>query len=382
MSDRPDRRSARSRPTDSRHPRSAPRGASTQQRGALAAVGVGAFALLGGWLVLRDDPAPLLGPSTSSNPVVIETLPFDATVPGEPSSDDTGEVIGSVLDAQGTTATLAPTDPEDTWPKVTDPEVLSSLLPNSPPARTRAALIAGVPAVDAKAYVVYDAKRNRIIATKNADARLPVGSVMKLLSARVVLQSGPLDKTVEIPKLKMYPGESKLGLSPGESLTRDFLLRAMLVFSANDAAKSLAIDIAGSEEAFAGRMNAAAATIRLRNTAAKNATGLDATGQYSSANDVLTLSRDLLRSPLFRQVVSRPKLRYHARDFRTTNDLIVAKYPGADGLKTGHTTKAQFCMAASATRDGRQIIVVVLGSKSDRTRALAAKALLDWAFAN
>jgi D-alanyl-D-alanine carboxypeptidase len=154
----------------------------------------------------------------------------------------------------------------------------------------------------------------------------------------------------------------------------------MLIVSANDAARALAIDVAGSEAAFVERMNAAAASLGLDATVAANVVGLDAPGAGSTARDVTVLAATLLRDQTFRETVARRTATLHGTTFAATNKML-GSYAGADGVKTGRTTQAGFCVVASATRDGRQVIVAVLGSTSDEGRFAAATALLDWAFA-
>jgi D-alanyl-D-alanine carboxypeptidase (penicillin-binding protein 5/6) len=237
------------------------------------------------------------------------------------------------------------------------------------------------PIVDARAYAVYDAAAGRQLASSNADARLPVGSLMKLLNAAVAYRAGDPGHVVIAPEgLGGRAGESVIGIGAGQAITRASLIRAMLKVSANDAARLLALDIAGSEERYAELMNDAAAALALVDTHAANASGLDADGQYSSAHDLITLGTDLLQDASFRQTVSEPTARFNGQTIPNTNDLLGA-YPGADGIKTGHTSDAGWCILASATRDGRRIVVVVLGAPSRAGRDDAAQTLLDWGFA-
>ena len=127
-------------------------------------------------------------------------------------------------------------------------------------------------------------------------------------------------------------------------------------------------------------MNDAAAELALGDTHAANASGLDADDQFSSANDLITLGSDLLRDATFRQTVSEPTANFNGETIPNTNDLLGA-YPGADGIKTGHTSDAGWCILASATRDGRRIVAVVLGAPTEQGRDDAAETLLDWGFA-
>jgi D-alanyl-D-alanine carboxypeptidase (penicillin-binding protein 5/6) len=227
---------------------------------------------------------------------------------------------------------------------------------------------------------VFDTETSTMLAAGNADARVAVGSLMKLLNAVVAYEAGQPDKAVVAPDgLAGDPDESVVGIDAGQVVTRAVLIRAMLKVSANDAARLLALDIAGSEAAYASMMNDAAAALGLTNTRAVNATGLDAAGQHSSARDVITLATVLSANAEFRQTVTEPTARFNGNTMPNTNDLLVT-YPGADGIKTGHTSDAGYCLLASATRDGRRIVVAVLGAPSDDARERAAAALLDWAF--
>ena len=205
-----------------------------------------------------------------------------------------------------------------------------------------------------------------MLVTTNADAPLPVGSLMKLLNAVVAYDAGQQDRQVVAPGgLAGGDGESVIGIGAGQVVSRSSLIRAMLKVSANDAARLLAMDIAGSEDAYATMMNDAASSLGLTNTHAVNATGLDAAGQFSSARDLITLATDLSANAEFRRTVMEPTARFDGRTIPSTNDLL-GTYPGADGIKTGHTSDAGYCLLASATRDGRRIIVAVLGVRDRR----------------
>jgi D-alanyl-D-alanine carboxypeptidase len=181
------------------------------------------------------------------------------------------------------------------------------------------------------------------------------------------------------PGLLLDPEESRIGILDGQELSRDLLIRAMLIVSANDAARMLALDIAGGEAPFAELMNQQAANLGLANTHAVNVTGLDADGQFSSANDMTRLAAFLFGNQTFQLTVSRPSAQLNGQTLPSTNDLL-GSYPGADGVKTGHTTSAGWCIVASATRDGRRMIATVIGAPTEEARDAGATALLDWAF--
>jgi D-alanyl-D-alanine carboxypeptidase len=240
------------------------------------------------------------------------------------------------------------------------------------------------PPVPASAYAVFDSQTSTMLATANADTRLSVGSLMKLLNALVAYDAGHADTAIVAPDgLAGGDGESVIGISAGQVVSRSVLIRAMLKVSANDAARLLAIDIAGSEADYAVMMNDAAASLGLTNTHAVNASGLDADGQFSSARDLTTLAADLSANAEFRQTVREPTAQFNGQTIPNTNDLL-GTYAGADGIKTGHTSNAGYCLVASATRHGRRIIVAVLGAPTDDARDDArddaAATLLDWAF--
>jgi D-alanyl-D-alanine carboxypeptidase (penicillin-binding protein 5/6) len=155
----------------------------------------------------------------------------------------------------------------------------------------------------------------------------------------------------------------------------------MLIASAGDAASALATDVAGSPAAFVERMNRAAAGMGLDHTEFRNPTGLDAKGQHSSARDVTGLAFRLMQDSRVRAAVRRRQARLHDRTFAATNDLL-GVYPGVDGVKTGHTDEAGWCIVASVRRGDRRIYVTVLGAPTRQARNAAARRLLDWAIAH
>jgi len=296
------------------------------------------------------------------------------------STPERGAGTTVVLTAPGTAATT--TAPPST-PSTTSTTTTTTTTTTPPPATTTtlaAPPTTTVPVVDAAAYAVFDQRAGTFLAASNADAQLPVGSLMKLLVADVVYVSGDPVKLVTAPAgLLIDPLESNIGIQAGQQFQRDTLTRAMLVVSANDAARALAIDIAGSEAAFAELMNARAVALGLTNTRAVNATGLDADGQFSSANDMVRLGAFLMGNQTFQASARQLDATLNGQTLPATNDLL-RQYPAADGIKTGHTTQAGWCILASADRAGRRIIVAVLGAPTEEARTAAATALLDWGF--
>ncbi|MEO6123287.1 MAG: serine hydrolase [Ilumatobacteraceae bacterium] len=335
---------------------------------AVALLAIGAITAVSG----GDDD----GGNSSISPGFV----FDTTVAG---TSETSIVLASGASTNTDAAITVPvdTDVADTTSTAGAPAGSGNgtiVTPIVTPIVTTTAL--GVPSIDAKAFAVYDVTNNRWLADNGADTPMPVGSVMKLLTTYVVLQAGDLSKVVSVPKLTVDIDESSIGLYEGERLPRDVLLRAMLIVSANDAARSLATDVGGSIDGFVTQMNAAAQSLGMSNTVAANPIGLDAADAHSSAHDMISLAALLMQNQTFREAVIKPSANLHGQTFSTTNGLLTT-YRGATGVKTGHTTQAGYCLIGAATRDGRSLIVAVLGAQTDVSRLQGATALLDWGFA-
>lgn len=306
----------------------------------------------------------------------------DTTETADPASTPSEVPLVSPSSASPGTDTPAPADAPTTagTAAATTAGAVSAPMPASTGSPDDGIVVGPAPvSVDARAYGVFDLTTDRWLAGDGIDTPLAVGSIMKLLTALVAMQAGDPTRMVTMPDLQLDPRESAIGLVPGQELPRDVLIRAMLIVSANDAARVLARDIGGDEATFVAMMNAAAQQLGLTNTLAANPTGLDEGGARSTVRDVVRLSSVLMQDEAFRTTVARTFARMHGTEIPASNDLLTM-YQGADGIKTGTTTDAGHCLAASATRDGRQIVVVVLGSSSDESRVAAASALLDWAF--
>ncbi len=324
---------------------------------------------------LQQDHRPRYGIRQAVFAIVVSLVAIGGIAVLSGGDEDAGSV-SPALDGLLTATSSAPSASAPTSASATT----STLVPI--PVSTRAASApTALPPISAAAYAVYDATNDVWLAASRAETPLPVGSVMKLLTSYVVLQAGDLAKVVTVPDLQMDIKESSIGLYPGEQISREVLLRAMLIVSANDAARTLAIDVGGTTEAFVQQMNAAATGLGLSDTVAANPVGLDATGAQSSARDMITLASVLLQDETFRAAVAKTSANLHGQTFAATNKLLTS-YDGATGVKTGHTTQAGYCLVASATRDGRTLIVAVLGAPTDQQRLADATALLDWGFAH
>ncbi|MET0461133.1 MAG: hypothetical protein ABW195_17915, partial [Ilumatobacteraceae bacterium] len=203
----------------------------------------------------------------------------------------TAGAIATPDTASGTPTTAAPTTVATSSTTVAaPPSTATPTTPVPPPPTTLPVDPNALPAVEAAAYAVYDGRTGTVLASSQADVPLPVASLMKLLVAQTAYAAGaPTKIVVAPPGLLIDDAESRIGITPGQELPRDLLIRAMLIVSANDAARLLALDIAGGEVPFAELMNQQAANLGLTNTHAVNASGLDQDGQHSTADDLTRL---------------------------------------------------------------------------------------------
>ena len=243
--------------------------------------------------------------------------------------------------------------------------------------------------VPCAAAILIDEDSGTVLYEKNADARRPIASitkVMTLLLAFEALEAGKihLDDFVPVSEHAYHMGGSQIWLEPGEQMTLDDMLKAICISSANDAAVAVAEYVGGSETAFAEMMNVRAYELGMTNTHFVNACGLDEAGHLSTARDVALMSREmLLHHTEVRDYCSiwMDTLRDGATQLVNTNKLLKS-YRGITGLKTGTTNGAGCCLSASASRDGLGLIAVVLGAGNSNDRFAAARALLDWGYAN
>ena len=243
--------------------------------------------------------------------------------------------------------------------------------------------------VPCRAAVLIDLSSGTVLYEKELDAPMPIASitkVMTLLLAFEAIDAGKvsLQDTVPVSGHAYNMGGSQIWLEPGESFTLDEMIKAICVSSANDAAVAVAEFIGGSEPAFAELMNQKAAELGMVNTTFKNACGLDEAGHLSTARDVAIMSREmLLKHPQITDYTTiwMDTLRGGQTQLLNTNKLL-KRYQGITGLKTGTTSGAGVCISASASRDGLDLLAVVLGAASSAERFDAATALLDYGFAN
>jgi D-alanyl-D-alanine carboxypeptidase (penicillin-binding protein 5/6) len=240
---------------------------------------------------------------------------------------------------------------------------------------------AGVPSVDARAFLVQDGKTGELLAQRNASARVPIASLTKLMTVLLTLRSGvKLDAVVTVTRGAAQVGESSIGLRPGDRLTVSDLLKGALIQSANDAADALADYVAhGNEAAFVARMNAEARKLGLHGTHYDRPDGLDAPGHVSTARDVTMPAHRLMRYRVVRHIVrQRDATIAGGRHLHTWNDLL-GIFRGVIGVKTGHTGGAGWCEVAEVKREGLDIYATILGSPTRGQRNSDLAALLRWA---
>lgn len=241
-----------------------------------------------------------------------------------------------------------------------------------------------------KSSILMCADTGDIIYENNAYEHLSPASVTKVMSMLLILEaleSGKISLSDEVVTSKnaVAMGGSQIWLEEGEKMTVDELFKAVAVASANDACTALAEYIAGSTTSFVSMMNERAKELGLENTNFENCTGLDdtATNHYSCAYDIAVISREVMQHELIKNYTTiwLDYLRNGETELNNTNKLV-NMYNGITGLKTGTTSKAGFCVCATAERDGMSLISVVLGADTSEDRFTSASNMLDYGFAN
>ncbi|HAB00886.1 MAG TPA: D-alanyl-D-alanine carboxypeptidase [Ruminococcaceae bacterium] len=242
--------------------------------------------------------------------------------------------------------------------------------------------------IKAKSYLLMEASSGKVLAEKNADEPMQPASITKIMSLLLTMEALDegkihLDDTVTCSEHANSMGGSQIWLKVGETMTVNELLKAAAISSANDATVALAEHVAGSEEGFVRLMNERAKELGMENTTFVNCTGFDDPNHRTSARDIALMSRELLKhEKIFDYTtVWMDSLRDGETQLVNTNKLI-RFYKGANGLKTGTTDGAGYCLAAAAKRDGMQLIAVNLGSTTTDDRFFSARKLLDYGFAN
>ena len=242
--------------------------------------------------------------------------------------------------------------------------------------------IAEVPSIKGRAAIVVDLTAGQVLYQQDQSTRYAEASLTKMMTAMVAADLVPLDTVITVPDAATQVEPNHMGISTGEKLTVRELLEGMLLDSGNDAAEAIAMGIVDRPK-FIDFMNQKAAALHLRATHFTNPSGLDDADHYSSAYDLAVVGATLLADyPDLRAIVGSKQVSIYAtplhKAFNPVNiDRLLWTYPGAIGIKPGYTGAAGYCLAAAATRNGRTILVVVLGSTQHFTDAAT---LLDFGF--
>ena len=243
--------------------------------------------------------------------------------------------------------------------------------------------------VNAPSAILVEQTSGQVLYELNADEKLPIASVTKTMTMLLIMEaldSGKINltDTVSTSEYAASMGGSQVFLEPGEEMPVEDMLKAVVVASGNDAAVAMAEFIAGTESAFVEMMNKRAKELGCKNTHFINCNGLDETAEhYSTARDVALISCELLRHPKIQDYTTiwMDTLRNGEFGLSNTNKLI-RFYNGANGIKTGSTSTAKYCLSASAKRDNMQLVAVILAAPSTADRFSSATRLLDYGFAN
>ena len=244
--------------------------------------------------------------------------------------------------------------------------------------------------LDCKSAVLMEASTGRVLYEQNADEALPPASVTKIMTLLLVMEALEkgnisLNQMLTTSDKAASMGGSQIFLEAGEQMCVEDLLKSVIISSANDAAVVLAEAIAGSEESFVAIMNQRASELGMNNTHFENTNGLDdtVTDHVTSARDIAIMSRELIAHEKILQYSSIWMDTVRNGQFGLTNtNRLIRFYSGATGLKTGSTSKAKFCISATAKREGMHLIAVIMGAPTSDVRNAEAAKLLDWGFAN
>ena len=249
------------------------------------------------------------------------------------------------------------------------------------------ALVPPAPQIKATSYILLDAQTNKVIVEYEADERNPPASLTKIMTTYLVeqmIQRGVVERSEKVPvSIKAWKAEgSKMFIREGTEVDLMDLLRGVVIQSGNDASIALAEFVAGDEASFAQMMNEQAEKLGMLNSNFLNSTGLPDEGHYSSARDMALLTKDMIkRFPEHYQLYSERSFKFNNIDQPNRNRLL--RYDrSVDGVKTGYTKAAGYCLVASAERNGMRLISVVMGAENDDSRVRESQKLLTYGFRN
>ncbi|MHB1084581.1 MAG: D-alanyl-D-alanine carboxypeptidase family protein [Thiobacillus sp.] len=253
------------------------------------------------------------------------------------------------------------------------------------PAAWSATNIPPPPELNAKSYVLMDAASGAVLVNHQGDLRLPPASLTKLMTAYIAtleIDRGHLHETdmVTISEKAWRMGGSKMFVKVGNQVSVNDLFHGIIIQSGNDASVALAEHIAGDEDAFAALMNGEAKRLGMSNSHFMNATGWPAENHFSTAHDMATLARAIIyQDPVHYAMYAQKWFLWNGIK-QPNRNLLLWRDDGVDGLKTGHTDEAGYCLVASATRDGERLIAAVFGTESEKARAEETAKLLGYGF--
>jgi serine-type D-Ala-D-Ala carboxypeptidase (penicillin-binding protein 5/6) len=254
-------------------------------------------------------------------------------------------------------------------------------------AQQPAATPAAPPKLPFKSHYLVDIKTDQVLSASGADIELPPASLTKLMTAYVVfgaLQHGRirLDDHAHVSEKAWRMGGTRMFIDVNSDVGIEDLLHGLLIQSGNDAAVALAEHVAGSVDSFVGEMNAAAQALGMQHTVFRNPHGLPSRGHYTTARDLALLAKAIIEEyPDFYSIYAEREFSYNGIAQHNRNALLW-RDPSVDGMKTGYTESAGYCLVTSAQRDGMRLIAVVLGAPSPRSRNDGAQKLLEYGFAN
>ena len=237
--------------------------------------------------------------------------------------------------------------------------------------------------IGAPSAILVQPDTGDVVYARNAFKKRPMASTAKMMTALVAVENASLGRRFRVVNYPAASAESVAGLRPGERVTNAGLLQALMIASANDAAATLAVGIAGSNSRFVKLMNRRAAQAGLTSTRFANPVGLDAPGAYSTARDLARLGQLVRRNAYLRRIVDRPRSTITAGERKITlynRNTLVGQVPWVSGIKTGHTQRAGYLLVGSGERSSVPLVSVVMGTPSEAARNRDTLALMRYGF--
>ncbi|MFB4166383.1 D-alanyl-D-alanine carboxypeptidase family protein [Virgibacillus sp. JSM 102003] len=244
-------------------------------------------------------------------------------------------------------------------------------------------------APDAKSAILIERDTGKMLYDKNAHEKLPPASMTKVMTLLLIMEAldtGKIEKDeiIRVSERAASMGGSQIFLEAGEEMSVNDLLKGVAIASGNDASVALAERISGSEEAFVKKMNEKAKKLGLKNTLFQNTTGLPAKNHYSTVYDMAIMAKELLKYETITEYTSKYEdylRKGQDNEFWLVNtNKLVKFYPGVDGLKTGYTNEAKYCLTATAEKNDMRVIAVVMGADTTKERNATVSQMLDYAF--